>query len=118
MKKLLNNTDIYSRKSYISTSMDKDQSKYYIDKKCCLMKIIIPTGNRVLPLFEKSTHTNENEILLDRDGILLVTNVTTEKIRKYQFSPPKDIYVVTCLYSNGIVINDEHDISTIVSVLK
>lgn len=59
----------YSDKGYISTTTDKytEQDEY----TCCTLVITVPIGTPILPIKALSVNPNENEILLERNGILV-----------------------------------------------
>ena len=52
--------------AYVSTSVRLDGSWPFTGGKCCLLKILIPAGMKVLPLYDISDLLHEYEILLPR----------------------------------------------------
>lgn len=64
---------MYSDKSYISTSLLYDQTKQFRRVACCVVKITVSPGSKILPLRDTSDAASEEEVLLDRGGTLLVT---------------------------------------------
>lgn len=59
--------------SYLSTSLDIFKARDFTSLKCCLFRIHVPAGSRVLPLRRISEAKYEDEVLLDRYGVLAVT---------------------------------------------
>lgn len=67
-------TDIsnQSEKSYISTSLNYELARNrFAGKNCCVLQITVHPKSRVLPLVEVSANPDEEEILLDKDGVLI-----------------------------------------------
>lgn len=60
--------------SYISTSYDIDEAIKHSGIKCCLLKILIPPGSKILPIENISEYHGEKEILLHRLGKLNITS--------------------------------------------
>jgi len=60
--------------SYISTSLDRDKANTFTGNKCCMFEITVPAGAKVLPLAAISDVKSENEVLLHRKGVLIVTH--------------------------------------------
>jgi hypothetical protein len=59
--------------SYISTSQDIDQTKEFTGSQCCLLRITISAGSKILPIEYISEAKYEKEILLPRFGMLTIT---------------------------------------------
>lgn len=76
----------------------------FVGKKCCILII----GSKVLPLASLSRYTDEDEYLLDRDGILIVTNTFEENDMKF----------INCVYTNGIEVKSSKDIIYVGEELK
>jgi hypothetical protein len=64
---------IYSDKAFMSTTLDYTKTKRFSGKNCCVVQITISPGSKVLPLRDISREPDEEEVLLDRNGFLLVT---------------------------------------------
>jgi hypothetical protein len=63
---------LYGR-SYVSTTMDINMAKKFINTRnnCCLLRITIKPGTKVIPLFPFSMFKEELEILLNKTGHLV-----------------------------------------------
>ena len=61
-------------KAFISSSLDYNQALLFANTpSCCVIQITVVPGSKALYLSEISRDKNEQEVLLDRDGILSVT---------------------------------------------
>lgn len=94
------NLKVYSDKAFMSTTTSFDKSKDFADKHCCVLEITVSRGSKVLPLKSLSRYAEESEILLDRNGILFVTDqeVKSDGMR-----------VLYCIYTTGIEIENKAD---------
>lgn len=66
----------FSTNSFISTTSDIESTYSFTSSanNCCILKINVTSGSKVLPLKSLSTVRHEDEILLDRFGIIHATN--------------------------------------------
>lgn len=64
---------IYSDKSFMSTTLLYEQTKRFTGNECCVVQITVSPGSKVLPIRSISREPDEEEVLLDRDGIMIVT---------------------------------------------
>lgn len=83
----------FSDKAFISTSLSyKIARKTFTAGMCCILQIIVSPGSKVLPLRLISNNPEEEEILLDRDGIMFCTMVSVVdnmKVFYITYSPKK-----------------------------
>lgn len=68
-------------RTYVSTSLSPYQS-LPIKNGETYLRILLPIGSKVLPLALISTHADENEILLPRFGLLLLTAISEVQMRR------------------------------------
>lgn len=61
-------------KSFISTSFDQKVAEQFVEQDCCLLEIIVPKGQKVLPL-DKISMLPESEILLPPGRFTLVKKI-------------------------------------------
>jgi hypothetical protein len=100
----INSGKIY-KNAFVSTSLSKEVAVYFInDRKCCLMHITLSKGSRILPIFNVSKKSGEEEILLSRHGDITCTHITMEGKMK----------VLHCVYTTGILIKDKADLKYVV----
>ena len=59
--------------SFISTSFDVDATHKFRGRHCCVLRILLPVGSKILPIKEISDHPDEKEVLIGRFGKLNVT---------------------------------------------
>jgi signal recognition particle subunit SEC65 len=73
---------VFNTKSVISTSSDIDIALDFVNpnNSCCLYKISVSPGSRVLPLYGISDAPEEEEILLEMNGLYDITYRTKENI--------------------------------------
>jgi hypothetical protein len=64
---------VYSDKAFVSTTLDYNKTKRFSGKNCCVIQITVSPGSKAIPLRGVSREPDEEEVLLDRGGILLVT---------------------------------------------
>lgn len=64
---------VYSDKAFMSTTLDYNKTKRFSGKNCCVIQITVSPGSKILPLRTISREPDEEEVLLDRNGYLLVT---------------------------------------------
>ena len=76
-----NYTDInFTTNSFISTSLDYETSLDFTGKTCCILKIHVPPGSKILPLKNIAKDVaHEQEILLDRYSKIFITNINDKK---------------------------------------
>lgn len=94
--------------SHISTTVYLDIAKSFAKKYCCILKITIPSGTRVLPLETISEHGHEGEILLSRFGRLnLIHTYEYEGIKTYDmvYIPEESIEVARVESLNKLEID-------------
>jgi hypothetical protein len=108
ISKLLPN---FSDKSFVSTSFTYISAKKFSFSNCCILKIDLPAGTKILPLISISKYSDEDtedEILLDRNSQIIST---------YQYINKKEsdeeigdgMTILDCVYihQNSITIGDE-----------
>jgi hypothetical protein len=91
--------------SYISTTYNLDRAKRRVGNNCCFLKILIPSGSKILPIENISEYPYEKEILLPRVGELIITNIDyDDKVKVYNlvYIPPKNT-----------IINEETNMNTV-----
>jgi len=91
----------YNSNMFTSTSIDVGVARRFTYKNCCLYKITVSPGSKVIPVWPCSYMMDEREVLLDMGGIMLVTS---------EYIGKSGIKVITCTYSPGssqVVENDE-----------
>lgn len=59
--------------SFVSTSLFSDVTLIFTGVGCCVLKITVSPGSKVLPIYDLSKVRHEFEILLDRGGQFIVT---------------------------------------------
>lgn len=92
---------VYSDKSFMSTSFLYERTKRFSGKECCVLQITVSAGSKVLPIRTISKEPEEEEVLLDRDGILVVTGNTIRN------DGMKVIFTTYCPYGSKPVREDE-----------
>ena len=50
-----------------------------------MLSWVVPAGSKVLPVMRISQHKNENEVVLQRNGILRFIRETVKKVDRYSF---------------------------------
>ena len=65
--------------SFISTSTDNEQAKEFSDKSCCLFKIFIGKGEKIIPILKNSYFEEEKEILLPPGSTFTIASVDEKK---------------------------------------
>ncbi len=70
---------IYSDKAFLSTSLIMETTQDF-SRECCVFKITVSAGSKVLPIENFSIKASEQEILLDRNGKLEKTNTEVREI--------------------------------------
>jgi len=85
--------------SYTSTSLDIKTAVSFSGHSCCLLKIMIPAGSKILPLYSISDVSQEIEILMDRIGEYCITSSfeTDDYPLTYNvlYIPPRSIIIET-----------------------
>lgn len=104
---------VYSDKSFISTSTSIMGASRFSGRSCCILQITVSPGSRVLPLRTISEIPDEEEVLLDRNGHLVVTGSTVDRTN---FSNMKIIFVTYSPYESKVV-HDEKETMTTVQIL-
>ena len=94
-------------KSYISTTDSINIANTFTDifSDCCLYKIYVPSGTKIIPLKSLSHFDYENEYLLPRDGKLITTNVYNINIHKNE----KICYDGVYISKNISILNTLHN---------
>lgn len=103
-----NSSNVYSDKSYISTSKNIEAAYDFSGTKCCILVITVTPGSKVLDISYLSRYKDENEILLDRGGSLFVTNTYIENDMKF----------INCVYTNGVKVKSNMSISKAEKIVK
>lgn len=76
---------VYSDKSFVSTSLDYKQATYFARTNCCVLQITVSPGSKVLPLRSISREPHEEEVLLNRNGHMMITGETIRDEMKIIF---------------------------------
>lgn len=83
--------------SYISTTTDMDTALSFSGTHCCILKITIPAGSKILPIYDISDFKQEFEILIDRTGEYIITSIEEPydmpKIYNIVYIPPTSIKI-------------------------
>ena len=83
--------------SYISTTTDLDTALSFSGTQCCLLKITIPSGSKILLIYDISDFKQEFEILIDRTGEYIITSIEEPydmpKIYNIVYIPPTSIKI-------------------------
>lgn len=84
--------NVYSDKSFVSTTLNYESSKRFSGSECCVLQITVSAGSRVLPLRTISEMPDEEEVLLNRGDIAIVTGNAIKDRMKIIFTTycPKD----------------------------
>jgi hypothetical protein len=91
----------FTTNSFISTSSDYETSLNFSGKTCCILKINIPSGSKILPLKTIAKDVaHEEEILLDRYCKISATYIHDNK---------KGVTLIDCVY----IPEDSIDIESI-----
>lgn len=96
-------SDLYSDKSFVSTTVKYKASLSFADDDCCVVQITVSPGSKVLPLRSVSREPYEEEVLLDRGGELTITGTTIN-------DDGMKIIFATYNPKNSIVVSDEKQI--------
>lgn len=82
---------VYSDKSFVSTTLVYHQTRQFRGIKCCVLQITISPGSKVIPVRDLSVNSAEEEVILNRGGIMMVTgseiNEDNMKIIYATYSP-------------------------------
>jgi hypothetical protein len=107
--------NIFSDKAFISTSKYYENTLKFAEtyNNCCVMKITVTEGSRILPVQSLTQYKDEEEILLDRDGVLICYNTYIHKEKKEE-----DMNILCCTYTKGIIIEKTKDIKEAIVELK
>jgi len=73
IKPNLTGEEYFSDTAFISTTKVKRLALEFSDRECCILQITVSAGSRVLPIERLSYASNEQEILFDRNGELIMT---------------------------------------------
>ena len=90
---------VYSDKAFVSTSLKYEQSLKFSGKTCCVLEILVSPGSKVLPLYLISRYPEEQEILLDKEGSLTVTQTVNQG----------NMIVIKCVYTSNLSIKVEDE---------
>jgi hypothetical protein len=110
--------------AYLSTSYDIDEVYSYTGKNCCLLRIVISSGSKILPLEDISETPLEKEILLPRSGEFKITNLHYEDtlaIYDLIYIPENSVQItpnITNINQIKIQLNDEEWINRIVDLIS
>lgn len=93
-------SSVYSDKAPISTSTSYEAAKGFAKGECCVLKITVSAGSKVINIKGFSRYEDESEILLERDGNLEVTGEYFNeddgmKIMLVTYTPPGSIKIET-----------------------
>lgn len=80
------NKNVYA-KPFISTSLFMDSALEFTEEDCCIFRIRIPQGSKVIPLLKYSYFPEEYEVLLLQN----VSDILTEE---YQYIPSRNDYML------------------------
>lgn len=69
-------------KAFMSTTIFFDKAKYFSNDTCCIYQITVSPNSKVLPIRKISTFPEEEEILLDRGGNLMLTGTDVKEDKK------------------------------------
>jgi hypothetical protein len=72
----------FDTRSAISTTVHMDSALHFINNmtNCCLYKFTVTPGSRVLPLYNISDAPDEEEILLEMNGLFDTTHTSMESV--------------------------------------
>lgn len=90
-------------KNFLSTTLSIEEALTYTHDDCCVFRITVLPGSKILPLFIHSACSGELEILLDSNAYIYINNIPTKykgvNIYDIQYSPvelqPKLIYNIS-----------------------
>jgi hypothetical protein len=85
---------------FISTSISKSFANMFTSGSCCLLKITLPAGSKVIPMDEVSHYGGEMEILLPPNGTWIVVR---KYIQPYE-GLPTTFYDLTYIPSNSELV--------------
>jgi len=100
--------NIYSDKAFVSTTSKMQQAYNFSARNCCILIINVSKGSKVLMLNKVSRHQEESEILLNRNGTLIVTDSFQENGMTF----------IECVFTDGIVAETQSDIKSAAQTLK
>lgn len=92
-----NSRTVYSNKAFVSTSLSFEEAKKFSSSTCCILEIIVTPGSKVLYLHEVSRFPEEQEVLLNRNGTLTVT----------QTEDRNGMTIIKCVYLPGEALTVE-----------
>ena len=103
------NTDrVYSDKSFISTSTTINDAMKFTGKNCCILIINVSIGSKILPISMLSKYKDENEVLLDRNATLIITDTFYKNNMKF----------INCTYTSGMIVTDKKDVKIAEKIIK
>jgi hypothetical protein len=94
---------VYSDKAFISTTLDYNRTADFRGIKCCVLQIFVSPGSKVVPFLDVSSYPSEKEILLDRDGTMVVTGT---EINEFDMK----IIFATYIPKDGLIVESKNDI--------
>jgi hypothetical protein len=100
-------TSIYDVKYYLSTSADIDRVIEFVG--CCMLKINIQSGCKILPLMKVSNYAAEKEILIQRNVTFIVSNFKYAERGDVSFEQID----VACIPKSSVKMNLESPISKV-----
>lgn len=88
--------DITSIVTHISTSYDQKESLVFTNKYCCMIRITLSPGSKVLPVEDISIHPLEKEIIVSRFGsfnLVLISVIDDLKFYDLVYLPEGYIHI-------------------------
>lgn len=79
-------------RTVISTSLSIDEALNYSSKNCCLLKIKMEQGSKILPIFPYSMDVDELEVLVDSSAFFYLNGINTMNYRGRKMK----VYDVSC----------------------
>lgn len=100
-------------KSFISTSTSLNEARDFSGDTCCMLRILLSSGSKVLPLSTISEHPEEMEILLSDEGEFIITNVVLlGTLETYDITYiPKNFIIHTNITTNNELNNFTNELS-------
>jgi hypothetical protein len=88
------NNDIL--KHFLSTSLSIEEALAYASDDCCVFRITVGPGSKILPFFIHAEYSGELEILLDSDAYVYINNTPTKykgvNVYDIQYSPVQNSF--------------------------
>lgn len=98
--------------AYTSTSLDILEAYKFTNQfsKCCILRISVQPGSKILPLESLSYMDYEKEILLYRKGEYMVTSTESVRLRVDGLDEVMKMVNITYLPSDSVEVEDIQDI--------